>query len=135
MLDMGIESYLLGGALVAVQAQRLVRKICPKCKKAEHIELKSLNPRIAKYLPEYFQFYKGAGCNSCSFTGYVGREMVCEVLEITDKMASMISANEPKEKILEEARKYGYKTILEVGIEKALQGITTIEEILRVTKS
>jgi general secretion pathway protein E len=135
MLDMGIESYLLGGALVAVQAQRLVRKICPKCKKTEHVELESLNPRIAKYTPEDFQFYKGEGCNSCSFTGYVGREMVCEVLEITDKMASMISANEPKEKILEEANKYGYKTILEVGIEKALQGITTIEEILRVTKS
>ena len=137
MLDMGIEPYLLGGAIVAIQAQRLVRKICPKCKTEVAIDTSSLNSKIASLLPEdEFRFYKGEGCNSCSFTGYMGREMVCEVLEITDKMASMISANESKEKILEEAIKsYGFKTIIEVGVEKALQGVTTIDEVLRVTKS
>jgi general secretion pathway protein E len=136
MLDMGIEPYLLGGALVAIQAQRLVRKICSKCKREEFIDINSLNARISKYVPQDFKFYKGEGCNSCAFTGYAGREMVCEVLEITDQMASMISANETKEKILEEAvSSYGFKSILEVGVQKALEGVTTVEEILRVTKS
>ena len=135
MLDMGIEPYLLGGALVAIQAQRLVRKICDRCKREEILDLQSLNEIIAQFVPKEFKFYKGEGCNSCSFTGYAGREMVCEVLEITDKMTSLISANEPKERVLEEAYKYGFQTILEVGVGKALKGITTIEEILRVTKS
>jgi general secretion pathway protein E len=138
MLDMGIEPYLLGGALVTVQAQRLVRKICPKCKTVVTVDPSSLNEKIANMLPEdnSYTFYKGTGCNSCAFTGYMGREMVCEVLEITDKMASMISANEPREAILEEAIKsYGFKTIVDIGLEKALQGITTIDEVLRVTKS
>jgi len=136
MLDMGTEPYLLGGALVAIQAQRLIRKICTKCKKEEFVDLNSLNPKVVKCIPADFKFYKGDGCNSCSFTGYSGREMVCEVLEITDKMSSMISGNESKDKILQEAvNSYGFKSILEIGMSKALKGITTIEEILRVTKS
>ncbi len=135
MLDMGIEPYLLGGALVAIQAQRLVRKICTKCKKEILVDPKSLNKKIVHLLPNDYKLYRGEGCNSCSFTGYLGREMICEVLEITDKMSSLISANEPKEKIIEEARTYGFKTILEVGVIKALNGITTIDEVLRVTKS
>jgi len=136
MLDMGTEPYLLGGALVTIQAQRLVRKICSKCKREEFLDINSLNKKVAKFVPNDFTFYKGEGCNSCAFTGYSGREMVCEVLEITDKMGSMISANEKKEDILQEAiNSYGFKSILEIGVEKALQGITTIEEILRVTKS
>ncbi len=135
MLDMGIEPYLLGGALVAIQAQRLVRKICTKCKKEIIIDPKSLNKKIVHLLPNDFKLYKGEGCNSCSFSGYFGREMICEVLEITDKISSLISANESKDKILEEARSYGFKTILEVGVIKALNGITTIDEVLRVTKS
>jgi len=135
MLDMGIEPYLLGGALVAIQAQRLVRKICTKCKKEIILDPKSLNKKIVHLLPNDFKLYKGEGCNSCSFSGYFGREMICEVLEITDKISSLISANESKDKILEEARSYGFKTILEVGVIKALNGITTIDEVLRVTKS
>jgi len=137
MLDMGIEPYLLGGAIVGIQAQRLVRKICPRCKSEVRVDTSSFNKKITSLLPgDEFRFYKGEGCNSCSFTGYIGREMICEVLEITDKMASMISANEPKEKILQEAiDSYGFKTMLEVGVEKALQGITTIDEVLRVAKS
>ena len=135
MLDMGIEPYLLGGALVAIQAQRLVRKICVKCKKEEFIDIDSLNSKIKKLIPNDFTFYKGEGCNSCSFTGYTGREMVCEVLEVTDKMASLISANESKDLILKEAENYNFRSILEIGVQKALEGVTTIEEVLRVTKS
>ena len=137
MLDMGIEPYLLGGAIIAIQAQRLVRKICPKCKREIKVDTSSLNPKVASLLPEdEFTFYKGEGCSSCSFTGYLGREMICEVLEITDKMASMISANEPREKVLEEAiNSYGFRSMLEVGLEKALKGVTTLDEVLRVTKS
>jgi general secretion pathway protein E len=135
MLDMGIEPYLLGGALVAIQAQRLVRKICTKCKKEIIVDPSSLNKKVIQLLPNEFKLYRGEGCSSCSFTGYMGREMVCEVLEITDKMASLISANESKEKVLKEAESYGFKTILEIGVQKALLGITTIDEVLRVTKS
>lgn len=133
MVDMGIENYLISGALVAIQAQRLVRKICTKCKVIEKIPA-SIIEDLGAMLPENYVFYKGEGCKECNDTGYMGREMICEVLNITDSLSSLIAKAASKEALLKQAVDEGFIGIFENGIQKALDGITSIEEVLRVAK-
>ena len=133
MVDMGIENYLISGALVAIQAQRLVRKICTKCRVIEKIPA-SIIEGISEFLPQNYIFYKGEGCKECNDTGYMGREMICEVLNITDKLSSLIAKGASKEVLLQQAVDEGFIGIFENGIQKALDGVTSIEEVLRVAK-
>ncbi|WP_292654921.1 GspE/PulE family protein [Nitratifractor sp.] len=134
IIDMGIESYLVSGALVAIQAQRLVRKICPYCKTTEiltsHV-MEEIQPYINVDNPV---FYHGTGCKECNNTGYMGREMIAEVLPISEKLSRMIAANASKEQLTEQAMKEGFVTMFEDGIHKALAGETTVEEIFRVAR-
>jgi general secretion pathway protein E len=134
IIDMGIESYLVSGALVAIQAQRLVRKICPYCKAPD-----VLTPHVLEEIRSYVTvenptFYKGQGCKECNNTGYQGREMISEVLPISDTLSRMIAANASKEKLTEQAMAEGFITMFEDGISKALAGETTVEEIFRVAR-
>ena len=92
MVDMGIEPYLVSGALVCIEAQRLVRKLCPYCKQKVTLSQKALD-EIKKFLPEDYQFYKSVGCQHCSQTGYLGREMISEILSISDHIASIVANN------------------------------------------
>ncbi len=134
IIDMGIESYLVSGALVAIQAQRLVRKICPYCKTAETLTpnvLEEIRPYLGEGIPT---FYHGEGCKECNNTGYIGREMISEVLPISDTLSRMIAANASKEKLTEQAMKEGFITMFEDGIHKAVAGETTVEEIFRVAR-
>lgn len=133
MIDMGIEPYLISGALVTVQAQRLVRKICPNCKIPDHIPESSLEP-YRYMIPKDTVFYKGEGCNECNSTGYMGREMICEVLPISEKLSSMIAKNSSKEDLHKQATEEGFVGMFENGMQKAINGVTTFEEILRVAK-
>ncbi len=133
MVDMGIEHYLISGALVAIQAQRLVRKICVHCKVEEELP-SSILADLKEYIPEGAKFYKGAGCRECGDTGYMGREMICEVLNISEDLSSLIAKGASKELLLEQAKKEGFIDIYHNGIQKALDGITSIEEILKVAK-
>ena len=133
MADMGIEHYLISGALVTIQAQRLVRKICNHCKKEEMLP-PLIFEEFKKYIPAGAKFYKGAGCRECSDTGYMGREMISEVLNISDEISSLIAKGASKDEILEQAIKDGFVSIFENGVQKALDGITTLEEILKVSK-
>ena len=133
MLDMGIESYLVSGAIVCIEAQRLVRKICPNCK--EHIDLpQNAKDDIKEYLPQNYQFAKGKGCKECGFSGYAGREMIAEVLTVSEKISHMVARNAPKEEIAQQADEEGFITMFEDGILKAAQGVTTIEEVYRVAR-
>lgn len=133
IIDMGIESYLVSGALIAIQAQRLVRKICPHCKHETTLPSKLLED-IKEYLPENPVFYKGEGCKECGHSGYAGREMISEVLTISEKFARMIAANASKEEMTNQAMEEGFVTMFEDGIRKALDGKTTIDEIYRVAR-
>ena len=133
MVDMGIENYLISGALVAIQAQRLVRKICTKCKVVEKIPISTLE-ELEEFIPSNSIFYKGAGCKECNDTGYMGREMICEVLNITEELSSLIAKGAPKDAMLTQAVSDGFIGIFENGIQKALDGVTSIEEVLRVAK-
>ena len=134
MLDMGIESYLISGALVAIQGQRLVRKICQNCKEKTTLSPK-LYEDIKNYVPENAIFYEGKGCAICNDSGYVGREMISEVLVISELMSTMIANGASKEELGIQAEKEGFFSMFQDGIQKALAGKTTASEIIRVARS
>ena len=133
MADMGIEHYLISGALVAIQAQRLVRKICVHCKIEDALSASVLE-EIEGVVPEGTTFYKGKGCKECGGTGYMGREMICEVLNISEELSSLIAKGASKEAMLAQAMKEGFIPIFQNGLQKAIDGITSIEEVLKVAK-
>lgn len=133
MSDMGIEPYLISGALVAVQAQRLVRRICTHCKKEVDIP-QTLLQEYSALIPPHTVFYEGSGCKECNGSGYMGREMICEVLPITENISSMIARGASKDDLLKEAKREGFIGMFENGMAKAVHGITTLDEILRVAK-
>lgn len=133
MSDMGIEPYLISGALMAVQAQRLVRRICKHCKKEADIPM-TLREEYSAYIPHGTVFYHGTGCKECNDSGYMGREMICEVLPISEELSSIIARSGSKEEIFKQAKAEGFVGMFENGMAKAVQGITTIDEILRVAK-
>ena len=133
MADMGIEHYLISGALVAIQAQRLIRRICPHCKVEEKLT-PSLLEELHSFIPEGTKFYKGTGCRECGGSGYRGREMICEVLPISDKLSSLIANSASKDAMLQVALEEGFVPIYKNGIQKAIDGITSIEEVLKVAK-
>lgn len=133
ILDMGIESYLVSGALVGIQAQRLVRKICTHCK-VETMPPEKILSDIREYLPEEPVFYKGEGCKECQQSGYMGREMISEVLPISETLSRMIASGASKEEMTEQAIQEGFVSMFEDGINKALAGDTTIDEVYRVAR-
>jgi general secretion pathway protein E len=133
MADMGIEHYLISGALVAIQAQRLVRKICVHCKIEDELSASVLE-EIDGVVPTGTKFYKGKGCKECNDSGYMGREMICEVLNISEDISTLIAKGASKDAILDLALKEGFINIFQNGIQKAIDGITSIEEVLKVAK-
>jgi len=133
ILDMGIEEYLVSGALVAIQAQRLVRKICQNCKIETNLD-KAVLEEIKEYLPENPKFYKGDGCKECGHSGYSGREMISEVLIVSETLSRMIASKASKEDLTKQAIEEGFVNMFEDGIHKALEGKSTVEEIFRVAR-
>jgi len=134
MVDMGIEPYLISGSLVAIQAQRLIRKICPHCKVEEKLPA-SVIEKYQEYLPEGTVFYKGEGCRECNGVGYMGREMISEVLPISDELSSLIAQSASKDDMIEQALAEGFEPMFSNGMKKVVNGVSTIEEILRVVKT
>jgi len=134
VMDMGIEPYLLSGSLVAIEAQRLVRKLCPNCKTKTKLPENTIKD-IKEYLPEDYQFYKHNGCEKCSQTGYKGREMLSEILPVSEELSSMIAQSASKREIHEQAVKEGFTDMYQDGVIRAANGVTTLDEIIRVAKS
>jgi len=133
LIDMGIEPYLLPSALVAIVAQRLVRKLCISCKQPvedSHSVLKEIG---VKHQPD-IQLWQAKGCNSCNQSGYFGRMAIYEVLNIDDSFHDAIMGNANRAEILKLAKDNGMQSLLEDGIIKAMQGHTSIEEVMRVVK-
>lgn len=133
IVDMGIEPYLISGSLIAIEAQRLVRKLCPHCKTTYTLP-KTAYDEIKAMLPENYQFYKNNGCEKCSQTGYLGREMISEILPISEKISSMIAQGASKSDIKEQAIQEGFVDMYHDGIIRAANGITSLDEIARVAK-
>ena len=154
LIDMGVPPFLVAYTANIIVAQRLVRKICPFCKKETHLDKESVKQlervfdvhKIVALLKENgalksadknfskMTFYQGAGCRRCGQSGYKGRVGIYEVLEIDDELIRKINAGANADQLRDYARAHGMLTMFEDGLIKAKMGITSISEILRVTK-
>jgi type II secretory ATPase GspE/PulE/Tfp pilus assembly ATPase PilB-like protein len=133
LIDMRIEPFLLASAMLGVVAQRLVRRVCDKCKQpvtppADLAQALQIDPARGK-------FQHGKGCSACSGTGYRGRVGIFEVLDVDEEIQSLITLRAPAEEIARAARRAGMRTLREDAVRKAAEGVTTLEEALRVTKA
>jgi type IV pilus assembly protein PilB len=129
--DMGVPPFLIASSIIAIMAQRLVRTICPKCRepyRPSQVELKAAG--ITPEQAAKATFLHGRGCSYCHRTGYRGRVGIFELLRLTSNIRAMTFDQEPTQNIRREARKSGMRTLLEDGVQKALKGITTLEEVL-----
>jgi len=135
LIDMGIEPFLISSSVIGVIAQRLVRVICEKCKE-EYVPTEDIlyGLKIKDRLnnDSKIKLYRGKGCSFCKNTGYYGRTSIYELIVLDEEIKSLIVTKASSNVINELALKNGMKTLKDSGIEKALQGITTIEEVLRV---
>lgn len=134
--EMGIEPYLISASTIGLLAQRLVRRLCPKCRKRieppqEFIEAYK---EAFKELPEEIIYYKPIGCNFCSNTGYRGRLAIYEIIPIDSKIRKYIVEEKSEDEIRSYAREKKYLSLFQDGMRKVAKGLTTFEEILRVTK-
>jgi len=133
MVDMGADPFMVGAAVVAVEAQRLVKKICPHCKQKDKPNPALIEP-IKKLLPPNVTFYKGKGCDACNMTGYKGRTLITEVFTIDEELSGAIAKNVSVNELEKMARRKGYEPMFMDGLIKALKGETTLEEVYRVAK-
>lgn len=134
LVDMGIEPYLITSTVLGFMAQRLVRTICPECKTGykptvKELESLGLKPRDLKS----GMLYKGSGCSSCMNTGYKGRTGIYELLVLDHAVKREVLQGSDSNKILEVAKASGLSVLREYGIKKVIDGITTPDEVLRVT--
>ncbi len=135
LLDMGLEEYLLTSTVNGILAQRLVRRLCPSCKEAKLAEpelIKELRLDRFANKPE-ITLYKPVGCVACSGTGYRGRLAIIEFLPMTDPIRKLIMAHEEAGAIQKLAVAEGMQTLYENGLVKVVEGVTTLEEVMRVT--
>ena len=132
LLDMGVEPFLVASSLNLVVAQRLIRTICPKCK--QRLEAPGELFREFDLDPATVVFYGGAGCPECNFSGYRGRIAIYEVLPFRDALKELIFERSSAAEIRKKARTLGMMTLRETGLNKVISGVTTLEEVLRITE-
>lgn len=145
LIDMKGEAFLLASTLNMLMAQRLVRKVCPNCRQelklppsAEKIVMKEIANIPPGYLTEFngkYKFYKGTGCTDCGNTGYLGRTVIAEILEISSEFKDLIARDFTMDDVRDLMKQQGFVTLMQDGIIKGLKGITTIEEVLRASQS
>jgi type II secretory ATPase GspE/PulE/Tfp pilus assembly ATPase PilB-like protein len=141
LLDMKIEPYLVASTVNAIIGQRLVRKICEKCRVSEEISREEIDKSIPQFVSkrhfgtqEKIRVYKGKGCPVCHNTGFHERIGIFEVLVVSPEIRELINKKASADALKEMAVKLGMTTMLDDGIDKVIQGLTTLEEILRATK-
>ncbi len=130
--ELNVEPFLIASALVGVNAQRLVRKICPGCKTKFPLDDDQLKKLGIPHSFDDASIFKGTGCRDCGGSGYRKQEAIFELMRIEDESRNLILNSAPTKALLERARSQGMLTLYEYGVIKALQGITTIDEVLRV---
>ncbi len=141
LTDMGVEPFLVASTVNLIIAQRLLRKICDSCKTTVTMTQKEIEKHIPRSaIQKHFgaepvlTIYQGKGCKVCHHTGYLGRLGVFEVLEVSKEIRKLISEKADADEINKKAQDEGMNTMLDDGLDKVLKGLTTIEEVLRVTK-
>jgi type II secretory ATPase GspE/PulE/Tfp pilus assembly ATPase PilB-like protein len=128
LMDIGIEPYLVASSVNAFITQRLVRVICPSCK--EEVRDKKILPEVFKDM----KLYHGKGCENCKFIGYKGRTAIYEIMALSEEIKELILKKASSSQIKKKAREMGMATLFESGIEKIKLGMTTVEEVMRVTE-
>ncbi len=130
LMDMGVENYLVSSTLIGVMAQRLVRRICTQCKESYTVE----GDVIEALGLEGDTVYKGKGCDHCSGTGYRGRVGIFEILSINDTIRDLVMKEATARELKEKAVSLGMRTLRQDGVSKIMKGLTTVDEVLRVTQ-
>ncbi|MEY2541761.1 MAG: type pilus assembly protein PilB, partial [Verrucomicrobiota bacterium] len=130
--DMGIEPFLISSSILMACAQRLVRRVCTNCRDQFVPESEVIEKLGLKDMKDAI-FYHGSGCDRCKGRGYLGRAAIIEALPVSEAIRRLIIKRASAAILKNQAISEGMKTLRMVGIEKALEGITTLEEILRVT--
>jgi len=135
-IDLNVEPFLIASTINIIVAQRLVRKICTNCRVSKTIQIDKLQEEFKGYFQtkNEISLYHGEGCDICHGSGYQGRIGIFEVLVINDEIRDGITNKENAEKIQKAAVEDGMTTMLDDGIQKVKEGITTLEEVIRVTK-
>jgi type II secretory ATPase GspE/PulE/Tfp pilus assembly ATPase PilB-like protein len=126
LTDMGVENYLICSSVVAVLAQRLVRTICPNCRTSAGERMTPAGETIPTW--------RGAGCETCFGSGYKGRVGIFEMMELNEEMRKRIMANADASELTTLARRHGMRTLREDGWLKVATGVTTADEVIRVTQ-
>ncbi|MDO4965779.1 MAG: ATPase, T2SS/T4P/T4SS family, partial [Lachnospiraceae bacterium] len=131
LVDMGIEHYLIGDSVVGIIAQRLVRRLCPKCRRQKPA---TAEEKRALRIPENqeFNLFEPVGCKECGNIGYKGRIGVYEIMPISHKISVMIANKATSDEIEDEAVREGMVTLRQAAAEYVLQGLTTVSEMQRV---
>ncbi len=132
LVDMGIEPFLVASSLICVLAQRLVRIVCPHCKEPYEPSIEERN--FIGRVSQPALLYRGKGCDKCLGKGYLGRTGIYELLTVTPELRSMIVGRKDAQAIKSVAVKSGFTTLQSNAVDKIINGITTIEEVLRVTQ-
>ena len=132
MVDMGVERYMLADSVVGVIAQRLVRKLCPYCRKKR---LASAEEKRIMHLPEEeaVEIYEPAGCNLCNDTGYYGRKGIFEIMEVNEELQRLIAEGSDSKNLIHAAKRNGMRTLRENGVRDVLAGITSMEELQKAS--
>jgi general secretion pathway protein E len=137
LLDMGVEDYLLTSTVIGILAQRLVRTLCPHCKEP-YTALPELVAELglARFAPKDgpITLWRDKGCPQCAQTGFSGRVSITEMLPMTDPLRSLVMKHATATDLRNEAIRAGMLTMYEDGLRKAIAGVTTFEEVLRVTR-
>ena len=135
MINMGVEPFLICSSLVAIVAQRLVRRVCPKCREAYTLPEEVVQQfKVKVLIPDHnMVFYKPKGCAKCFNTGYQGRVGITEVLTLTPQIKEMILAKASEIEVKNFSRTQGMLTMREDAVIKASRGLTTLEEVVRLT--
>jgi len=134
LIDMGIEPFLVASSLIGATAQRLIRKVCDNCKTAYNPSRDVLE-NLGFQIDESVTFYKGEGCDKCTHTGYRGRKAISEILPITPDIQKLVLSRASSKEISAQAKKEGMKTLLDDAMTKAAEGLTTLEEVVRVVST
>ena len=137
LIDMGVEPFLVASTVRVVIGQRLVRKVCPRCRTSKKIAVADLSPHLAQHITDKknITVYYGKGCEVCRNSGYLGRVGIFEIIVLNEKIKEAIVTKQNSDQITQLAKAAGTTTLAQDGLQKALEGKTTIEEVARVTKT
>ena len=130
LVDIGIPSYLVTASLRLIIAQRLIRKLCSDCKEPYEIKKEDISDKIVLSSPV---IYRAKGCDKCNYIGYNGRSSISEIIFLDEEVRSFINKGASPDEIMKLAQKKGTLTLLQSGLKRVEEGITSLEEILSIT--